>query len=221
MLKHTAMALLLSGLVVQTLTAQTRSPERKIEGNTITSTSNPAATIQLLNSPAYVGADRWILYGIADCELHAFVQADAQKKVQRLYWIQFESYLPTKPELHHTYDSPRHTKISDLDFYVDTWVEPTNEHIKPDSDVEHIHNILQTHGYTLPTGMMSVRLVHLLDQQKRKELMFIYSEDVASTGLSVSELRNDGHAYAHWVKIEKGLIERAEESIAIHQPVNP
>ena len=221
MLKHTAMALLLSGLVVQTLTAQTMSPERKVEGNTITSTSNPAATLQLLNSPAYVGADRWILYGIADCELHAFVQADAQKKVQRLYWIQFESYLPTKPELHHTYDSPRHTQISDLDFYVDTWVEPTNGHMKTDSDVEHIHNILQTHGYTLPTGMMSVRLVHLLDQQKRKELMFIYSEDVASTGLSVSELRNDGHAYAHWVKIEKGLIERAEESIAIHQPVNP
>ena len=221
MLKHTAMALLLSGLLIQTLTAQTGSPERKVEGNTITSTSNPAATIQLLDSPAYVGADRWILYGIADCELHVFVQADAYKKVRRLYWIQFERYLPTKPELHHTYDSPRHTQISDLDFYVDTWVEPTNEHIKPDSDVEHIHNILQTHGYTLPAGMMSVRLVHLLDQQKRKELMFIYSEDVASTGLTGSELRNDGPAHAQWPKIEKVLIERAESSIVIHPLVSP
>ena len=220
MLKHIVIALLSSGLLTQTPTAQTGPPQRKVEGNTITSTTNPAATIQLLDSPAYVGADRWILYGIADCELHVFVQADAHKKVQRLYWIQFESYLPTKPELHHTYDSPRHTQISDLDFYVDTWVEPSNEHIKPDSDVEHIHNILQSRGFTLPTGMMSVRLVHLLDQQKRKELMFIYSEDVASTGLAVSALRNGGHAHDQWPKFEKDLIKRAEKSIAIHQLVN-
>ena len=212
-----AIALLLTG----SLATQPTPPERRIQGNTITSANNPAGTIQLLNSPAYVGADRWILHGIADCELHAFVQAAPQKKVQRLYWIQFESYLPTKQDLHHTYDSPRHTQINGLDFYVDTWVEPTSDNIKPDSDVEHIHNILQTHGYKLPTGMMSIRLVHLLDQQKRKELMFIYSEDVASTGLTVSELRSGGPAHDQWAKIEKGLIERAEKSIAIHPLSNP
>jgi hypothetical protein len=158
---------------------------------------------------------------MANCELHAFVQADMQKKVQRLYWVQFESYLPTRPELHHTYDSPRHTQIGGLDFYVDTWVEPTNEHIKPDSDVEHIHTLLETHGYNLPSAMMSVRLVHLLDEEKRKELMFIYSEDVASTGRTVSELRSGGPAHDQWPRIEKDLIERAEKSIAIHALSSP
>jgi hypothetical protein len=141
--------------------------------------------------------------------------------VRRLYWIQFESYLPTRPELHHTYDSPRHTQINGLDFYVDTWAEPTSGHTKPDSDTEHIHNILQTHGYKLPSGMISVRLVHLLDNQKRKELMFIYSEDVASTGLTISELRSGGSAHDQWPKIEAGLIARAKESIAIHPLSSP
>ena len=219
--KHITIALLVTGFLgTQTLT-QTGPPQRKVEGNTITSTSDPAAKIDLLDSPVYVGTDRWILYGMANCELHAFVQADTQKKVQRLYWVQFESYLPTRPELHHTYDSPRHTQISGLDFYVDTWVEPTSEHIKPSSDVEHIHNLLETHGYKLPSGMISVRLVHLLDDKKRKELMFIDSEDVASTGLAVSELRSGGPAHDQWSKIEKGLIERAEKSIAIHPLSNP
>ncbi len=37
--------------------------------------------------------DRWVLYGIADCELYAFVEADASSSVKRLYWEQFESYL--------------------------------------------------------------------------------------------------------------------------------
>jgi hypothetical protein len=34
-----------------------------------------------------------MLYGIADCELHAFVQADEQKNVQEFYWVQFEAYI--------------------------------------------------------------------------------------------------------------------------------
>ena len=216
MLKYTTIALLLTGCLAAQTVTHTEPPPRKVEGNTITSTSDPAARIQLLDRPVYVGADRWILYGMANCELHAFVHADAREKVQRLYWVQFENYLPTRPELHHTYDSPRHTRVSGLDFYVDTWVEPTSRHIRPDSDVEHIHNLLQTHGYKLPSEMMSVRLVHLLDEQKRKELMIIYSEDVASTGLTASELRSGAAAHDQWPKIEKGLIERAQKSITIH-----
>jgi hypothetical protein len=221
MLKHLAIALLLTGSLAPQAPSHTGPPQRRIDGNTITSTADPAARIELLDSPVYVGGDRWILYGMADCELHAFVHADARKNMQRLYWIQFESYLPTRPELHHTYDSPRHTQINGLDFYVDTWLETTGDHITPDSDTEHIHHLLQTRGYKLPSGMISVRLVHLFEEQKRKELMFIYSEDVASTGHTVSQLRSGGPAHDRWPKIEKAIIDRAAKSIAIHQPVGP
>ena len=37
--------------------------------------------------------------------------------------------------------------------------------------------------------MMDVRLVHLLDAEKRKELMIIYGEDLASTGFTAADLR--------------------------------
>ena len=88
------------------LAAQTRNPERKVEGNAIVSESDPKVRIELPKSVQYVGAGRWVLYGIADCELHAFVEADERKNVQRLYWVQFEGYIPTKPKLKHQYDSP-------------------------------------------------------------------------------------------------------------------
>jgi hypothetical protein len=68
-----------------TLMAQTAPPERKVLGNVVTSERDPAVRIELPKTAQYVGADRWLLYGIADCELHAFVEADAQKNVQRLY----------------------------------------------------------------------------------------------------------------------------------------
>ena len=202
------------------LAAQTNGPERKVQGNVITSERDPSVRIQLPESVQYVGADRWVLYGFADCELHAFVSADRQKNVHRLYWVQFESYLPTRPELHHTYDSPRHANIGGMDFYVDTWVRPNNAEIDPGSDREHIEALIRAKGYKMPAGMMYVRFVHLLEQ-KRKELMIIYGEDVASTGLTVAQLREGGAAYSRWPAIEKDLIERAKKEIAIKETDRP
>ena len=205
------------GLFCAFLPAQTTGPERKVESNVITSERDPEVRIHLPNSAQYVGADRWVLYGMADCELHAFVDADPQKNVQRLYWVQFEGYLPTRPELKHKYDSPRHANIGSMDFYVDTWVRTKDAEMRPGSDVEHIVALIRARGYHMPDGMMYVRLVHLLDEQKRKELMIIYGEDVAQSGLTAAELQQGGKAHGRWPAIEKGLLERAEKSLAIEQ----
>ncbi len=207
---------LFSGL----LAAQIESPERKVEANVITSERDPEVQIQLPKSVRYVGADQWVLYGMADCEVHAFVEADGENSVQRLYWVQFEGYIPTKPDLKHEYDSPRHTKIGGLDFYVDTWVRQHDAETRPGSDREHVEALIRTHGYRMPAGMMYVRLVHLLDEPKRKELMIIYGEDLTPTGLTVAELHEGGKAYDRWPAIEKALVERAEEKIAIEQTPN-
>jgi hypothetical protein len=61
MLKTVFIALLLTGLLAAQTHTQTGRPQRKVEGNAITSTIDPAIRIQLLNSPTYVGTDRWIL----------------------------------------------------------------------------------------------------------------------------------------------------------------
>jgi hypothetical protein len=60
--------------------------------------------IQVPRLAAYLGAERWDLYDVADCELHLFVEAYPDKTVKAMYWIQFEAYLPTNE---HTYDYSR------------------------------------------------------------------------------------------------------------------
>ena len=40
--------------------------------------ARPRLRIQLPKPARYVGGERWLLFGIADCEIHVFVQADAQ-----------------------------------------------------------------------------------------------------------------------------------------------
>lgn len=200
------------------LAAQSSAPERKVTASHISSDHDPKATIGLPESVQYVGADRWVLYGIADCELYAFVEADSRKNVQRLYWIQFEGYLPSKPELAHTYDSPRRATIGGLDFYVDTWPRADSEKTTPGSDREHIEALIRTKGYKMPSGMMYVRLVHLLDQEKRKELMIIYGEDLAPTGFSAADLQEGSKTRERWPALETGLIARAQKAVTVSQP---
>jgi len=202
--------------------SQTNGPERHVEGNRIVSQRDPTMAIQLPKAWDHVGADRWVLYGVADCELHAFVEPGGpknggQQSVRRLFWVQFEGYLPSKPELSYQYDSPRHTNIHGVDFFVDTWVRANNAETRSGSDREHMEAMIRAKGYKMPAGMMYVRLVHLLDDHKRKELMIIYGEDLTPTGFTVADLQEGGKAHDQWPAIEKGLIERAEEQLALEE----
>jgi hypothetical protein len=197
-------------------TPQVPAPDRTVKGTTVTSTHDPAVRIQFPPTAQYVGAARWPLYDLADCELHVFVDADPQRNVTHLYWVQFEGYLPTKPDMHHTYDSPRHLQLGGLDFYVDTWVRASTASTRSGSDREHVTKLLEAHGYKMPANTMDVRLVHLLDAEKRKELMIIYSEDLASSGFTADDLKEGGKAHDKWPSLEAGLIERAKEKIEIH-----
>jgi hypothetical protein len=209
----------LSFLYGAAILAQTAPPERKVLDNVIVSERDPAVRIELPKDARYVGADRWVLYGIADCELHAWVEVDAQKgiepkNVRRLYWVQFEWYLASRPDLHHTYDSPKHATIGGMDFFVDSWVRAKDAKTDAGSDREHIEALLRGKGYRMPEGMY-VRLVHLLDKEKRKELMIIYGEDVAATGFSAAELSEGGKEHERWAGIAEGLLERAEGNVRV------
>jgi len=197
------------------LVAQAMAPERKVEGHRLISDRDPKVTIELPKAVQYVGADRWLLYDVADAELHAFVEADERNQVQRLYWVQFEAYVPAKPDLHHTYDSPRHAELGGMDFYVDTWVRKQGDETKPGSDREHVEALIRSKGYRMPQGMMYVRLVHLLDEQKRKELMIIYGEDIRPTGFSAGDLEEGGKSHDHWAAIETELIQRAKDKVKL------
>jgi len=63
--------------------------------------------------------------------------------------------------------------------------------------------------------MMYVRLVHLLDDQKRKELMIIYGEDIAPHGLAAADLQPGGKAHDQWPAIADGLLQRTKQRVNI------
>jgi hypothetical protein len=154
--------------------------DRRVTNHRLVSDHDPRATLVLPDSFTYLGEDRWILHAYDDdCEMHLFVEAGQAGNVRRLYWVQFEAYFPDRPELHHTYDSPKHADIGGLDFYEDAWVAEARAPAKGESDTAHFEAMLHAHALNLPKEMAYVRFAHLPEPMRRKEMMIIYAEALA------------------------------------------
>jgi hypothetical protein len=200
-MKPFAIATLISLVLLVGGTA-TATPKRFVAGNTIVSDGGPRVRVTVPRDSVYVGTAHWTLYGITDCQVFVFVEADAAHRVRRLYWVQFEQYLASMPKLAYQYTSPRRAQLGAKDFIVDDWIStsatpsppdyagiekflaylgyPPPANLRTGSDTSHVDALLAAKGFTLPTPRAAIRLVHLLDTRKRGELMIIYAEPVAA-----------------------------------------
>jgi hypothetical protein len=199
--------------------AAPQAPSRTVLPHGVVSQQDPGIRIELPETAHFIGSVRWPLYDVADAEIYMFVEADDNKKVQRYYWIQFEAYLPSKPDYFYEYKKGTDESIAGLAFNLRARFGPSSETPKAGSDLEQAFKLIADAGYTLPADLMNVRFVHLTDASRRKELMVIYAEDMAPAGVTSAELIATGTIDPRWAAIETGLIERAKARITfIPQP---
>ena len=197
--------------------------EARVEGHSVTH-DREGVTVRVPATASYVGGERFTLYDVADCEIHLFVEADADRRMRKLWWIQFESYLPTRPELSYDYaDGNQRMMLGGTPTWVRANPVPTTGPVREKSDREAVFRILKRGGYRIPDEVMNVRMVQLLDDPKgtgqgRRELMIIYSEDLAPTGKTLADLTTDGKPDARWTAMGEELIQRAMASVTVETP---
>lgn len=190
-------------------------PERRVEGRTISSAHDPAVKIEFGEGFRYVGGQRFILYEVADAEQHIFVDADANGRIRRLYWVQFEAYLPTNTQTY-KYNSTETTTVDAFPFVVDAAPRSyANYQPRAGSDGERMASLLKAKRYQLPENALWIRLVHLPDASKRRELMIIYLEDLQPAGLAAADLAANGSAVSKWPEMRKQLLRRAESGLTL------
>lgn len=196
--------------------AQALPPMRTVDGNVVLSQSDPNARIEILLPATYVGAVRFTLYDVADCEIHLFVDADEAKQVRRLYWVQFEAYLPEHPTLayeHHPAYTP--TELNGLPFYQRARFGQSTDTPKPGSDADRAYKLLSENGYKLPAETVNVTYKHFLGTKMRKEVLLMVIEDMALTGTSFSQLVKNNELQPTWAPIADKLLERSPKAFAI------
>jgi hypothetical protein len=175
----------------------------------------PAIAIQIDPAFKYAGSTSFILDEIARVEQHHFVVPDAERRVLRQLWFQFEGYLENN---HHTYEYSglESLSLNGFPFVQDTFainIEDVYE-VRPASDYAHVVGFLQDKGYLLTGDMMTHRLFWL-DADLRNELMIIYWEVLDATGYHLADLAEGGLAAAEWGPLSQALQERSLASFKI------
>ena len=189
---------------------------RTVKDRTLTSPEMPAVRLEFSKPFKYAGGHSFILYEVANAEQHFFVDADKDGRIKRMYWVQFEGYLPSNT---HTYDykSPKTVNIRGLDFFADALAR--NLKASPgraDSDGARARTFLASKGYHLASDdIVTQRLVHLVDEAKRNELMIIYLEDLSEMKLTAADLGKGGRAADQWDAISKSLLDRATKNMKL------
>lgn len=175
----------------------------------------PVIDIQIDPAFKYAGSTSFILYDVAHVEQHHFVVADAERRVVRQLWFQFEGYLDNN-ERRYRYPPMETMRINGFPFLHDGDVMNIDQAYRerPTSDSAHVVEYLKEHGYTLAGDMMFRRMVWL-DADMRNELMIIYSEALDATGYRLSDFAEGSPAASEWEAISQALQERALSSFRI------
>jgi hypothetical protein len=201
------------GLIVLTaITSFGRAGDkaRTVEGQVLFSTELPAVKLKFDKDFKYVGNQTFNLYKVARAEQHFFVDADEKGRIKRLYWVQFEGYLPSNKHTY-AYKKTKTVTIGGLEFIADAWARNLKANPgRPDSDGNLARSFLEAKGCRWPTDdVLAQRLVHLVDERKRNELMIIYAEDLSAMRLIAKDLTPGGRSAGQWEEISKALLERA------------
>ena len=171
--------LLLSGLVAaQSATKSQANQERHVKGRVLTSVDLPRLRIKFSKAFKYVGSQRFILYGRAQVEQHFFVDADKQRRIKRMYMLQFEGYLPGIGDVYN-YPVTKTVNLGGQNYIADAEVVPDVPAAlkqNPQSDVAHAASLLESKGYNIGKAIMFERFVRLVDEAKRNEFILLYVE---------------------------------------------
>lgn len=186
-------------------------PQVTVEGTTFVSKGFPEGTITVETALTYVGGETFILYDVARCEIHLYAEADERGQILRLYWFQFEGYLPSAiPRSYDYSDDPYRTMIGRHEFFDSVRffnVAASRVDWSDDSDSMHVLRLLERKGYRLDGDVMRIRLVRL-DEGRERELMIIYIEDLDHHDLSLADFEGPS-GDLKWREAREGLRTRA------------
>lgn len=224
MLNVAVMAAVLSGCVGSAdLAPHTGSNPRTktVHANVLVSKRMPASRFVLPEGAEYIGSTRFDLKGVADAEIHLFVETDAQGVVERAYWIQFESYLPSIPDATYEFASRGWPEVSlgDMELYYRPRFGRSSDQPEPGSEAERVTAMVDAAGYRFPDETYSAQFHQLVSDDARSEILFIFIGDLNDIGLTFEGIIAGGQEGEPYRSLGRRALEQAQEHIAI-EPEN-
>ncbi len=185
---------------------------RTVHNNVITSPAVPAIKLKVRGELKYLGFFAFDIGGIASGERHLWVKADKQKRVERLFILQFEGYTPGST---HRYNyKPRNvTRLGAHDYNSNGFLYDDmayhREH--PGSEAEGTRKFLEARGYKFDAEQMLYRFYRSLPdadlaKDHRNEFLIFYIEPASAHGITLKETTENQDSPR-----EKQIVDRARQ----------
>lgn len=193
---------------------------RTVTGTTLTSLQYPSAAITFPSHFEYLGAHKFVLYGVANTEQYMFASSHENGQTKSMIVVQFESLLP---DINGAYDyssSPANIDEGGLTFWVDQhpstrhWLVPNG---RPGTDGYLHRSFMDDKGYPLPKYYIWTRLAYVPETHPREEMLIIYMEDLSPRGIVSADLKHGGKHAGRWSEIALENLKEIQSNIEIKQ----
>ncbi|MGI9054343.1 MAG: hypothetical protein ACR2F2_00940 [Pyrinomonadaceae bacterium] len=164
-------------LILLCLSFSFSQTKREVKNRILISEDAPKIRLKFDKKFKFAGSQKFVLYERAEAEQFFFIEAE-NKKIKRLYMLQFENFLPGI-EGAYNYNEPQSVKIGGLDFFANAEPIPNVEaalKAVPDSDIAKAAEFLKSKGFTLMNSLLYQRFVRVVSDDKRREFMMLYIE---------------------------------------------
>lgn len=197
--------------------ARETNSTRRVEGQVLTSAAMPSIRIKFDAALKYMGNQSFTLHGVAQAEQYYFVEADEQRRIKRMFIVQFEGFLPGNDNTYN-YPANKTIRLGEHDYGANAATVPNvSATLKqnPDTDAAHAAAFLEGKGYRHGEDVMFQRFIRVVDEAKRHEFILIYIEDLSGSGLTAADLTKGGRAAAQRDRVLQELQDRALKSLEV------
>ena len=209
-------------------TAATYTPDRYVEDNCLYSKVLPEIDIQVAEEFKYIGTFDFVLKAnsndvppelkgkpVAGGDRYVFAVADDNQKVEKLFIVQLEGFLPGI-DYTYNYNFDTAKQIGNIKYRHNTWFYDSAQLAKdnPENEGALTRAFLEKKGYSLEDHFMMSRWVGLASDDRKNEIIMYYLEmlkDRTGHTLEEYETLDDERAGA----IRDGLIARSKKSFKI------
>jgi len=181
--------------------------ERKVNAHVLRSERDPAIALKVADGFTYLGAFPFTIAGIAGGERHVWVDAGKDKRIRRMFILQFEGYFEGTGR-RYNYTPRNVTKLGENDYNSNGFFYRDADLFKekPGTEAELTRKFVEDKGYTLDAEQVLYRFYRSLPDDHRNEFLIFHIEPMADLGIAMKDVTENQDT-----EREKGLVAAARE----------
>jgi hypothetical protein len=174
-------------LCIPTL-ASAQAQASRVEHNTFISPENPKLQIVVDKKLAYLATAPFVIDNIAAGNRFIFVRATPDKRVQQMFIIQQEGFLPSSDDTY-KYAITNPVKLGSADYRHSVIIDDNDAAVRegPGKEADITKRLLESRGYKLNAALVMSRFARPADAAHKHEIILFCFEDLTDHGHTLAD----------------------------------